>query len=124
MEWIVEIESKAAGSKLKVSAGKIGKDILICLEGGSAPHIGCVVQAVPRPSLTGDGSNSATASVLNLIGHKDEFLCRKLAELICSKTGCVTVCTGGFHLDGISVKQIDEVLRVVDKIGTELGKRL
>ena len=120
MEWTVEIEREAAGSKLKVGAGKIGKDILICLEGGSAPHIGCVVQAVPRPSLTGDGSISATASVLNLTGHKDEFLCRKLAELICSKTGCVTVCTGGFHLDGITGEQIQDVMQVMEEIGKKL----
>lgn len=120
MEWTVELEREAAGSKLKVSAGKIGKDILICLEGGSAPHIGCVVQAVPRPSLTGDGSISATASVLNLTGHKDEFLCRKLAELICSKTGCVTVCTGGFHLDGITGEQIQDVVKVMDEMGENL----
>mgnify|MGYP004687070377 CR=1 FL=1 len=124
MEWTVELEREAAGSKLKVSAGKIGKDILICLEGGSAPHIGCVVQAVPRSSLTGDGSISATASVLNLIGHKDEFLCRKLAELICSKTGCVTVCTGGFHLDGITGEQIQDVMKVMDEVGENLVERL
>lgn len=124
MEWTVELEREAAGSKLKVSAGKIEKDILICLEGGSAPHIGCVVQAVPRPSLTGDGSISATASVLNLIGHKDEFLCRKLAELICSKTGCVTVCTGGFHLDGITGEQIQDVMKVMDEVGENLVERL
>ena len=124
MEWTVELEREAAGSKLKVSAGKIGKDILICLEGGSSPHIGCVVQAVPRPSLTGDGSISATASVLNLIGHKDEFLCRKLAELICSKTGCVTVCTGGFHLDGITGEQIQDVMKVMDEVGENLVERL
>ena len=120
MEWTVEIEREAAGSKLKVSAGKIGTDILICIEGGSAPHIGCVVQAVPRPSLTGDGTISATASVLNLTGHKDEFLCRKLAELICSKTGCVTVCTGGFHLDGITGEQIQDVVKVMDEVGENL----
>ena len=124
MEWIVEIEREAAGSKLKVNAGKIGKDILICLEGGSAPHIGCVVQAVPRLSLTGDGSISATASVLNLTGHKDEFLCRKLAELVCGKTGYVTVCTGGFHLDRITGEQIQDVMQVVEEVGEKLVRRL
>lgn len=124
MEWIVEIEKEVVASILKVSAGKIGSDIFICLEGGSAPHIGCVVQAVPRASLTGDGSNSTTSSVLNLTGHKDEFLCRKLAEMVCSRTGCVTVCTGGFHLDGIRDEQIQEVMRVVDDIGEELAKKI
>ena len=124
MEWLVKIKREAAGSVLKVSAGKIGSDIFISLEGGSAPHIGCVVQAIPRASLTGDGSNSATSSVLNLTGHKDEILCRKLAEMVCSRTGCVTVCTGGFHLDGIRKEQIQEVIRVVEDVGEELVKKL
>lgn len=124
MEWTVEIEREAAGSSLRVSAGWIGKDILICLEGGSTPHIGCVVQAVPRLSLTGDGSSSATASVLNLTGHKDEFLCRKLAEAVCSKMGRTTVCTGGFHLDGISGEQIQEVVQTVDEVAGKVVKEL
>lgn len=124
MEWLVELEREVANSKIKVGARKVGKDILICLEGGTIPHIGCVVQAIPRPSLTGDGSTSATASVLNITGHKDEFLCRKLAELICSKTGHVTVCTGGFHLDGIKKEQIQEIIRVADELGEQLIQSL
>lgn len=124
MEWTVTIEREVVNMNLKVSAGKIGKDILICLEGGNAPHIGCVVQAVPRPSLKEDGSMSATASVLNLTGHKDEFLCRKLAEKICSVTGCVTVCTGGFHLDGIKKEQIEDVIQAVDEVYVELSKNM
>lgn len=124
MEWTVTIEKEVIGTNLKVSAGKLGNDILICLEGGNVPHIGCVVQAVPRLSLKQDGSMSATASVLNLTGHKDEFLCRKLAEEICSKTGCVTVCTGGFHVDGISQEQIKDVIRIVDEACVELDEKL
>lgn len=120
MEWSVKIEREIVGTNLSVCAGKIGEDILICLEGGNAPHIGCVVQAVPRSSLTGDGSTSATASVLNLTGHKDEFLCRKLAERVCSETGAVTVCTGGFHLDGITKEQIESVVQTVDEICAEI----
>ena len=124
MDWTVKIEKEVANTNLKVSAGKVGNDILICLEGGNAPHIGCVVQAVPRQSLKQDGSMSATASVLNLTGHKDEFLCRKLAEKICSATGCVIVCTGGFHFDGISQAQIRDVIKVVDEVCIELIEKL
>ena len=50
--------------KLEVSAAFIGEDVLICLKGGERPHLGCVVQTEPRVSLTGDGSVSATSSVL------------------------------------------------------------
>ena len=124
MEWSVKIEKEIAGIRLNACAGKIGEDVLICLEGGNAPHIGCVVQAVPRPSLTGDGTTSATASVLNLTGHKDEFLCRKLAEQVCSMADVVTVCTGGVHLDHIKEKQIRELMCAMDEIGKEIAERL
>lgn len=122
MEWIVTKKKEVAGSYIEVSAGRIGEDILLSVEGGDKPHIGCVVQAVPRISLTGDGSGSSTASVLNLTGHKDEYLCRKLAEKVCSSLGVVTVCTGGFHIDGMSKEQITEVIQVTEEIAEEIIK--
>lgn len=124
MEWILKKRKKTVGSYIEVSAGWIGKDILLCLEGGTRPHIGCVVQAVPRPSLTGDGSSSSTASVLNITGHKDEFLCRKLAEQISSRMNVVTVCTGGFHIDGMKRELIKEIIEVTEKIGEEIIQEL
>lgn len=110
----------AAGSYLTITAGFIGDDILITVEGGERPHIGCVVQALPRPSLTGSGETSATSSIMNLLGHKDEFLCRRIAERICAATGRTVVCTGGFHMDNIREEQIHEVLACVDTLTEEL----
>ncbi len=124
MEWIIEEVQQVAGSALQVSAAKIGEDILLCVSGGTKPHIGCVVQAVPRMSLSGDGTRSATASVLNLTGHKDEFLCRKLAEIVCSRLGVTVVCTGGFHLDGMTAGQIRELLAVTEDVGEKLAEQL
>lgn len=124
MEWIIEEERRVAGSALQVSAAKIGEDILLCVSGGTKPHIGCVVQAVPRLSLSGDGTQSATASVLNLTGHKDEFLCRKLAEIVCSRLGVTVVCTGGFHLDGMTDGQIRKLLAVTEDIGEKFAKQM
>lgn len=124
MEWIIEEERWVAGSALQVSAAKIGEDIWLCVSGGTKPHIGCVVQAVPRLSLSGDGTQSATASVLNLTGHKDEFLCRKLAEIVCSRLGVTVVCTGGFHLDGMTDGQIRELLAVTEDIGEKFAKQM
>lgn len=124
MEWILKKKKSIADSYLEVSIGMIGEDILVCVEGGDRPHIGCVVQAVPRLSLTGDGSGSATASVLNLTGHKDEYLCRKLAERISSTFGITTVCTGGFHIDGMSKEQIQEVLEATEEITEEIVQEL
>ena len=74
MEWIIKECVETAGCELEVSAAFIGEDVLICLKGGERPHLGCVVQTEPRVSLTGDGSVSATSSVLNFPGHKDCLL--------------------------------------------------
>lgn len=110
------IEKELSYTKLIVKISRIGEDIHITLQGGEAPHIGCVVLAVPRPSLDGDGSRSSTASVLNVTGHKDEILCRRLAEQMAVRENAVAVCCGGFHVDHITKEQIREVNEAVEEI--------
>ena len=85
---------------------------------------GCTVIAVPRPSLSGNGQTSATSSVLNLTGHKDESLCRTLAEMVCCASGKNVACSGGFHMDQITLQQIQEVEAAVRKLGEFLIKEL
>ena len=87
MEWIVMECVETADCELEVSAAFVGEDVLICLKGGERPHLGCVVQTEPRVSLTGDGSVSATSSVLNFPGHKDEVICRWMAEKVSKELG-------------------------------------
>lgn len=115
----IKIEKNLSFSKLIIKFTKIGKDIQIILEGGEKPHIGCTVLAIPRPSLKEDGSMSSTASVINITGHKDEFLCRYIAEKFAAKNNAVVVCTGGFHVDHITKEQIEEVKRAVYTICEE-----
>lgn len=106
MERIIEKELSFLTLKLEIST--LGKDINILVSGGSA-HIGCTVLALPRPSLTGDGTLSSTSSVINVTGHKDEQVCRYIAEAICAKKNTTVVCTGGIHIDGITKEQIEEL---------------
>ena len=89
------IEKVLSFTKLTVKITKIGNDYHIILAGGDRPHIGCTVLAIPRPSLKGDGKVSSTASVINVTGHKDEYLCRYLAEKMAAAQNAVVVCTGG-----------------------------
>ena len=100
-------------STASLTVTRLGEDVSLLFSGGELPHVGCTVLAVPRPSLTGDGSVSATSSVINVTGHKDEAVCRYLAEKVCRETGRTVVCTGGFHVDGITPEQIAEVLEAV-----------
>lgn len=114
------IKKELSFAVLEIHVRQIGADYVITLAGGEKPHIGCTVLAVPRPSLTGDGSTGSTASVLNLTGHKDEELCRRLAEGVARKKNAVTVCSGGFHMDNITVEQIREVMEAVNRIAGQI----
>jgi hypothetical protein len=100
-------------AELTVTMRRVGDDILLLVEGGDRPHIGCTVLAVPRESLHRDGGRSSTSSVINRTGHRDEEICRCLAEKCAAEYGAVTVCTGGFHVDNITPEEIEEVLYAV-----------
>ncbi len=104
-------------SQCSVRLEPLGKDVLITIRGGERRHIGSVVLSIPRPSLRGDGSTSATSSILNVTGHKDEYICRLLAENVAASLNTNVVCIGGFHVDNISQNQIDELLTEIRKLG-------
>lgn len=109
----MESEITLSFTKIVISKKFLGDDILIVVKGGDKPHIGTTVLAVPRPSLTRDGTVSTTASVLNVTGHKDEMICRILAEKASKKYGVTAVCVGGFHIDNINADQIKEVMEAI-----------
>ena len=116
MERDFNISFELSFSRMEIAGAWVGGDLLVQMRGGDKPHIGTVVLAVPRPSLLGNGLPGATSSVINLTGHKDEVLCRNLAEELCRIHGCTVVCTGGFHVDGITEAQIQEVTDAVGKM--------
>ena len=103
-------------SEMHMSVAMVGDDCQITVYGGDTPHIGSVVLAVPRESLSGDGTLSATSSVINVVGHKDEAVLRLLAEKCAAAWNNTVVCSGGFHVDHISKTQIDEVVDACERI--------
>lgn len=115
-QYVKVYEKELSFSKISMYVLKAGDDYNITILGGDKPHIGSSVLAVPRLSLTGDGSVSATSSVMNMVGHKDEQICRYVAEKICAKKNAVVLCSGGFHVDDISKDGIGEVLEAVKEL--------
>ena len=67
---------------------------------------------------------SATSSVLNYVGHKDEVICRYVAEKISRELNRRVVCTGGFHKDGILPEEIQEVQMMVEQMVERVVGRL
>ena len=102
-------ELELSFSRIIVEITDVGEDKLVVVYGGDKPHIGSVVLSVPRLSLRNDGSISATSSVINVTGHKDEVICRTIAEMIASEYNCIVTCTGGFHVDDITEEQLKEI---------------
>jgi len=111
---VFQIEKDEIGLRLEIL--RAGEDYSALLTGGEKEHIGSVAIAVPRASLTGDGSVSCTSSVINIVGHKDEALCRRCAERICMVTGRICVCTGGVHYDNIAPEKIGQILDGLEEL--------
>lgn len=93
-----------------------GKDVSICIFGGDVPHIGAVAVAVPRKSLTGDGSDSASASVICITGHKEDELARNIAIRLSSKWLCNVTVSAGVHIDDAKKDDIDLLSRHVKEL--------
>lgn len=100
-------------STLEIEINPVGDDIFILIRGGDKPHIGSAVLAIPRKSLRDENKISCTSSVLNVTGHKDEKICRYVAETFCKRYNSVAVCAGGFHCDNLTAAQIQEVVDAV-----------
>lgn len=123
-DTLIKIDKKLSCGTLCIQAQQIGDDLQILLWGGSRPHIGCVVLSSPRASLKGNGKRSSTSSVMNRIGHKDEEICRAVAEETAIRTGKTVVCSGGVHVEDICDRQILEVREAVRKMTQELVTQL
>lgn len=70
--------------------------------------MGCVVLAVSRPSLTGNGT-SATVSVINRTGHMDDAIATEVAKQIASARNCTVACSCGIHIDDASPDVITQI---------------
>jgi hypothetical protein len=92
--------------KIKTYLILCGKDIVLTISGGSKYHIGATALAIPRPSLNDPQKTSATASVLSVVGHKDDELARQAALLIASTMNCIVTAVVGVHVDDASEEDI------------------
>jgi hypothetical protein len=89
----------------------IGEDILVSVWGGTKPHIGSVAVAQARPSLKDPRRASATSSVINFPGHKDDIVSKMFAERISSAKNCRCIATAGIHVDSASNSDLSKILR-------------
>ncbi len=102
----------------------MGKDTSVALQSGEAGHIGAVAVSQARPSLSDDGSCSATTSVIALLGHKEDELARAVASRLARALGGVVSVACGVHLDAIRPEELRDVAALAEELAEELAARL
>ena len=108
-------EEKMEAGRIYCRLLRMGEDYQITVSGGIKPHIGTVVLAQARESLTGEGI-SATSSVINVVGHKDEAVARNFAEKIAIAGRCTAVCSCGIHIDHATEMQLLQIKKITEHL--------
>lgn len=96
-----------------------GDDCTIVVQGGTAPHVGCAVLAVPRPSLSGSGM-SATVSCLNRTGHMDDAFAAAVAKRVAAARACVVACSCGIHIDAATAHDLAHIQGLAETVVTRV----
>jgi len=117
---MIEVSSQKGEVQLLARVLSAGEDLCIVITGGTCPHIGSVSIGIPRSSLKGDATASATVSTFNVTSHKDDRIGNLFAHEISAQVGCRTVVTCGIHVDDAS----DEVLEAIQITALDVLKRL
>ena len=99
-EFTLQTEEDAYN--LSASVRLIGDDVLVAIWGGEKPHIGAVAVAQPRPSLKDPAVTSSSASVICLVGHKEDELAKAAAEILAATLETQVVVTAGIHWDNLA----------------------
>lgn len=106
--------------RISLAAIPIGEDLCVLIYGGDRPHIGCVTLSSPRPSLQDAKTTSATTSVLNRIGHKDDEAARYVSHLLSSRLNKHVVVTCGIHVEHITDEEINVTIEMLKQLTDRL----
>ena len=85
------------------------------LTGGGKPHVGGVVLALPRPSLSGKGWSS-DIYITPVPGHKDVEVARTVADTLARELRCPVVITAGIHSDHLHPEELSEIISHCDTL--------
>ncbi|QGU96127.1 hypothetical protein GOM49_14405 [Clostridium bovifaecis] len=110
--------------KINAKAFLVGEDLCVIISGGDSPHIGCVTLSVPRPSLLDKNRISATTSILNLIGHKDDEAAKYVSQTLSSRLNKNVVVICGIHVDNITAVEIDVTIDLLKELTDALIEKL
>lgn len=113
------LSAKSGRIKIDMVFVEAGEDLCVIISGGDQPHIGCVTVSVPRQSLADPKARSATTSVINIAGHKDDEAAKIVSHELSAELNKNVIVTCGIHLDHITNEEIDTVIRLVTQLKAE-----
>ncbi len=108
---------------LEVAVENSGDGLVVTVFGGDRPHVGTVILAQPRPSLSRPGERSATSTCLPLLGHQEEALARPVAETLARELGVPVVVVAGVHLERPSPAELGAVVKLGPEIAAGVLRR-
>ena len=94
------------------------------MPGLKAVAISCCMAGQSRTLAAPCWRSRALPCVLNVAGHKEEVLCRHVAETVAAGSGLVTVCSGGFHEDQICAARLEEVQAAAGQLAAEICQEI
>jgi hypothetical protein len=102
----------------------LGDDLVICLWGGTEPHVGAVALAQPRPSIADHLVTSSTSSILTLLGHKEDVVAKLVAERVSADSNRNVVVAAGIHWDNIGEEAIEEIVQNCERLAERIAAAL
>ena len=103
-----EITAGAGKHQILLRVWRSGQGCIGSLTGGEEPHVGGVILAVPRPSLTGSGLSCDIWSI-PVPGHLDNEAALSLAKQLCVKVEAPVSLTSGIHIDKAGAADIARI---------------
>jgi len=108
---------------IEATATRLGSDLAVTIRGGEA-HVGAVALAQPRPSLRDPQATGATASVLCVVGHKEDAVVKRASEFLAAALDARVVVTAGMHWDDLDAEGIRAVMAKVDALVRFMARHL
>lgn len=121
---MIFLEIPCLDGSLRARAEFVGGDLWVLVSGGQGPHVGSVCLAVPRPSLSGDGTVSSTVSTINAVGHKDDFVGAMFAARLSAVFDCRVSVSCGIHFEGPGPEDVRRVMRDAESLLESLAASL
>ena len=104
------VEAGTPPHRVTAFARTAGADILVSIEGGTAPHIGATALATPSEAAP----EGVAVHVTELPGHKDGIPARRFAERLCRRFSHTVCVCAGLHVDRASAEDIRQLLYNAD----------